>query len=50
MEINHPIKSNMFEAIIIILTAVLTIYFLFRPSSKKEKERYLDKDNWRDGF
>ena len=39
-----------FEIIIILLTIVLTIYYLFRPTSKKEKDRLEDKDNWRGGF
>ena len=38
------------EIIIILLTIVLVVYFLFRPTSKKEKERFEDKDNWRGGF
>ena len=38
------------EIIIVLLTVVLTVLFLFRPTSKKEKERFEDKDNWRGGF
>jgi len=38
------------EIIIILLTIILAVYFLFRPTSKKEKERFEDKDNWRGGF
>ena len=38
------------EIIIILLTVVLAVYFLFRPTSKKEKDRFEDKDNWRGGF
>ena len=38
------------ETIIILLTIVLAVYFLFRPTSKKEKDRFEDKDNWRGGF
>jgi preprotein translocase subunit YajC len=38
------------EIIIILLTLVLAVYFLFRPTSKKEKDRFEDKDNWRGGF
>ena len=37
------------EIIIILLTIVLAAYFLFRPTSKKEKDRFDDKDNWRGG-
>ena len=38
------------EIIIILLTIVFTVYFLFRPTSKKEKDMFEDKDNWRGGF
>jgi len=38
------------EIIIILLTIILAVYFLFRPTSKKEKDRFGDKDNWRGGF
>ena len=38
------------EIIIILFTAVIAVYFLLRPTSKKEKERFEDKDNWRGGF
>jgi len=38
------------EIILILLTIALAIYFLVRPTSKKEKERFEDKDNWRGGF
>ena len=38
------------EIIIILLTILLAVYFLFRPTSKKEKERFEDKDNWIGGF
>ena len=38
------------EVIIILLTIILAVYFLFRPTSKKEKDRFEDKDNWRGGF
>ena len=33
------------EIIIILLTIVLAVYFLFKPTSKKEKDRFEDKDN-----
>ena len=39
-----------FEIILILFTIVLAIYYLVRPTSKKEKERFEDKDNWRGGF
>ena len=38
------------EIILILFTIFLAIYFLVRPTSKKEKERFEDKDNWRGGF
>ena len=38
------------EIIIILITIVLAVYFLFRPISNKEKERFEDNDNWRGGF
>ena len=38
------------EIIIILLTVVLAVYFLSRPTSKKQKEQFEDKDNWRGGF
>ena len=38
------------EIIIILITIILAVYFLFRPTSKKEKDRFEDKDNWRGGF
>ena len=38
------------EIIIILFTIFLAVYFLFRPTSKKEKDRFEDKDNWRGGF
>ena len=38
------------EIILILFTIILAIYFLVRPTSKKEKERFEDKDNWRGGF
>ena len=38
------------EIILILFTIVLAVYFSVRPTSKKEKERFEDKDNWRGGF
>ena len=38
------------EIIIILLTIVLVVYFLVRPTSNKERDRVEDKDNWRGGF
>jgi len=34
------------ELLILISLVVLVAYILFRPISKKELEKYNDKDNW----
>ncbi len=34
------------EFIIIIILTLVIAWILFRPISKKELERYNDKDNW----
>ena len=34
------------ETIILILLALVVIWILFRPVTKKELDRYNDKDNW----
>ena len=47
---NYCSRFMTIEIIIILLTIVLAVYFLFRPTSKKEKDRFEDKDNWRGGF
>ena len=47
---NHSSGFMTLEIIIILLTIILAVYFLFRPTSKKEKDRFEDKDNWRGGF
>ena len=47
---NYCSRFMTLEIIIILLTIVLVVYFLFRPTSKKEKDRFEDKDNWRGGF
>ena len=47
---NHGSRFMTLEIIIILLTIVLAVYFLFRPTSIKENERFKDKDNWRGGF
>ncbi len=33
-----------------LLCLVFVIYYLFRPTSKKEKDQFDDKNNWRGGF
>jgi len=38
------------EIIIILICIVFVIYYLFRPTSKKEKDQFNDKNNWRGGF
>jgi cbb3-type cytochrome oxidase subunit 3 len=40
----------MFEIVIFLLLIVLVVYYLFRPTSKREKDQFEDKDNWRGGF
>ena len=47
---DHSSGFMTLEIIIILLTIILAVYFLFRPTSKKEKDRFEDKDNWRGGF
>ena len=47
---DHGSRFMTLEIIIILLTIVLAVYFLIRPTSKKEKDRFEDKDNWRGGF
>tara|TARA_S200000501_G_scaffold187438_1_gene176294 strand:- start:258 stop:380 length:123 start_codon:yes stop_codon:yes gene_type:complete len=34
------------KTIILLLLAIVVIWVLFRPITKKELERYNDKDNW----
>tara|TARA_B100000674_G_scaffold186299_1_gene151248 strand:- start:367 stop:489 length:123 start_codon:yes stop_codon:yes gene_type:complete len=34
------------ETLILLLLLVVVVWILFRPISKKELERYNDKDNW----
>ena len=36
----------MMETWIILLLLIVVIWVLFRPISKKELDRYNDKDNW----
>ena len=40
------IYSKYMETIILILLAIVVIWILFRPVTKKELDRYNDKDNW----
>ena len=34
------------KTIILFLLAIVVIWILFRPVTKKELDRYNDKDNW----
>ena len=34
------------ETIILFLLVIVVIWILFRPVTKKELDRYNDKDNW----
>ena len=47
---DHDSVIMTLEIIIILLTIILAVYFLFRPTSKKEKDQFEDKNNWRGGF
>ena len=38
------------EIFIFLVCLVFVIYYLFRPISKKEKDQFKDKNNWRGGF
>ena len=38
------------EMLIISVCIIFIIYYLFRPTSKKEKDQFEDKNNWRGGF
>ena len=38
------------ELSIILLSTVFIIFYLFRPTSKKEEDNFNSKNNWRGGF
>ena len=38
------------EIFIFLVCIVFVIYYLSRPISKKEKDQFNDKNNWRGGF
>ena len=38
------------ELTIILISLIFIIYYLLRPTSKKEKDQFNDKNNWRGGF
>ncbi len=38
------------EIIITFICLIFIVYYLLRPISKKEKDQFNDKNNWRGGF
>ena len=47
------ISPNIFkfmELLIVLASVIFILIYLFRPTSKKEKDQFNDKDNWRGGF
>ena len=36
--------------VLFLLLIVIVVLYLFRPTSKREKDQFEDKDNWRGGF
>ncbi len=38
------------EIFIFLICLIFVVYFLFRPTSKKEEDQFDDKNNWRGGF
>ena len=38
------------ELLIVLASVIFILIYLFRPTSKKEKDQFNDKDNWRGGF
>ena len=38
------------ELLIVLASILFILIYLFRPTSKKEKDQFNDKDNWRGGF
>ena len=38
------------EIFFLILIIIFILYFLFRPTSKEEKDNLESKNNWRGGF
>ena len=38
------------ELILFLPCALFVIYYLFRPTSKEEKDNFDSKNNWRGGF
>jgi len=40
----------MVEIILFTLVIIIVLLYLFRPTSKNEKDHFDDKNNWRGGF
>ncbi len=38
------------EFFLFVLISLFVIYYLFRPTSKEEKDNFNSKNNWRGGF
>ena len=38
------------ELLIVLASIIFILIYLSRPTSKKEKDQFNDKDNWRGGF
>ena len=45
-----PNKYKIMEIAITLICLIFILYYLFRPISKKEKDQFDDKNNWRGGF
>ena len=41
---------NMTELLLSVFVLLVVLMYLFRPTSKNEKDRFNDKNNWRGGF
>ena len=40
----------MVEILLFVFVLLVVLMYLFRPTSKNEKDRFNDKNNWRGGF
>jgi len=38
------------ELLLIVFVVVFLIFYLFRPTSKREEDNFNSKNNWRGGF
>ena len=43
------LRSRLIKSLILICI-VFVVFYLFRPTSKKENDQFNDKNNWRGGF